>query len=69
MNRIVVQADIADQIRRSEGHVELVDNQGQRLGIVHRPPSEEEIAQAKARVGSTGPKHTIDELIAKVESL
>jgi len=69
MNRIVVQADIADQVRRSQGHVELVDDQGQRVGIVHRSPTAEEVEQAKARTNSTGPKCTIDELIAKVESL
>ncbi len=67
MIRIVVQADVADQIRRSDGQIELVDDQGNRVGLVRRPPTEEEIEYAKSRVGSTGPKFTVDELIAKVE--
>ena len=69
MIRIVVQADVADQIRRSDGQIELVDDKGNRVGVVRRPPTEEEIKYAKSRIGSTGPKCSVDELIAKVESL
>jgi len=69
MIRIVVQADVADKIRRSEGQIELVDEHGKRLGVVSRPPTVEEIDYAKSRIGSKGPKVTIDELISKVESL
>jgi len=69
MIRIVVQADVADQIRRSDGQIELVDDLGNRVGVVRRPPTEEEIEYAKSRVGSTGPKFTVEELIAKVDAL
>ena len=69
MIRIVVQADVADQIRRSDGQIELVDDQGNRVGVVRRPPTEDEIRYAKSRVGSEGPKLTVDELISKVEAL
>lgn len=69
MIRIIVQSDIADQIRRAEGQVELVDDQGNRIGVVRRPPTDNEIEVAKAKMGSTGPKVTIDELIAKVEAM
>ncbi len=69
MIRIVVQADVADQIRRSDGQIELVDDKGNRVGVVRRPPTKEEIEYAKSRIGSEGPKSSIDELIAKVESL
>jgi hypothetical protein len=54
MIRIVVQADVADQIRRSDGQIELVDDLGNRVGVVRRPPTEDEIKFAKSRVGSTG---------------
>jgi len=67
--RIVIQADVADQIRRSDGQIELVDDQGHRVGVVRRPPTEDEIQFAKSRVGDKGPKITIDELIAKVEAV
>jgi len=69
MIRIVVQEEVADQIRRSDGQIELVDSQGQRLGIVRRAPTDEEIMVAKSRVGAKGPKFTVDELIAKIEAL
>ncbi len=66
---IVVKADIAEQIRQSDGQVELIDDQGKRLGVVRRPPTEAEIKVAKSRVGSTGLKFSIAELIEKVEAL
>jgi hypothetical protein len=69
MIRIVVQDDVAEQIRRSNGQVELVDHRGRRVGVVRRPPTEQEIEFAKGRVGGTGPTFTVDELIAKVEAL
>ena len=69
MTRIVVQAEMADQIRRSEGQVELVDGLGNRVGVVRRPPTEDEIKFAKSRTSSEGPKFTVDEVIAKIEAL
>ena len=69
MIRITVQADVAEQIRRSDGQVELVDEMGNRLGVVRRPPTDEEIRFAKSRVGKSGPKVSFDEFITKVESL
>lgn len=69
MIRIVVQSDLAEQIRKSDGHIELVDDQGQSVGVVRRPPTISEIQFAQARIGSEGPKFTIDELISKVEAL
>lgn len=69
MNRIIVQNDLAEQIRHSHGQIELVDRDGHRVGVVRRPPTQDEIAVAKSRVGSKGPKLSIAELIAKVESL
>ena len=69
MIRIVVQAKVADPIRQSDGQIELVDEQGHRVGVVRRPPTEEEIQFAKSRSGGKGPKFTVDELIAKVEAL
>lgn len=69
MIRIILQADVAEQIRRSDGQVELVDEMGNRLGVVRRPPTDEEIRLAKSRMGKSGPKVSFDELIARVESL
>jgi hypothetical protein len=68
MIRILVQNDVAEQIRQSEGQVELVDHQGRCVGIVRRPPTEQEIQFAKVRAGSPGRRFTVDELIAQVEA-
>ena len=69
MIRIVVQAEVAEKIRQSDGRIELVDDHGNRVGFVRRPPTNEEIQFAKSRVGIKGPKFTVDELNAKVEAL
>lgn len=69
MIRIVVPGDVAERLRRSSGEIELVDEDGIRLGMVRRPPTEAEIQAARLRMGSHGPKVTIDDLIAKVESV
>ena len=69
MTKIVLQAEIAEQIRHSDGPIELVDDNGVQVGVVRRPPTEQEIETARARVGSKGPKFTVDELIAKVDAL
>ena len=47
MLRIVGQSDVADQIRRSEGQIEFVDEHGKRVGAVRRPPTVEEIDYVK----------------------
>jgi hypothetical protein len=69
MIRIIVKADVADQIRQADGQVELVDEKGNRVGIVRRPPTNDEIHYARSRMGKLGPKVTVDEMIARVESL
>ncbi len=69
MIQVVVESHVADQIRRAEGQVELVDDQGNRIGVVRRPPTEDDIRFAKSRIGSKGPKVTVDELITKVKAL
>ncbi|WP_254506931.1 hypothetical protein [Anatilimnocola floriformis] len=69
MNRIVIQKDVAEQIRQADGQIELVDDQGHRVGVVRRPPTQQEIQFAKSRVGSQSPKFTMAELIAKIEAL
>jgi hypothetical protein len=60
MHRIVIQKEVAEQIRQSEGQVELVDDQGQQVAIARRPPTQEEIEFAKSRMGSKGPKFTAE---------
>ena len=69
MTKILLQAEVADQIRQTDGPIELIDDMGRCVGIVRRPPSERDIETAKSRIGKTGPKFTVAELIAKVQAL
>jgi hypothetical protein len=69
MIRIVVQSDVAERIRQSDGQIELVDDQGQHVGVVRRPPTAQEIEFAKGRARKASPTLSVDELIAKVEAL
>ena len=69
MTKILLQADLAEQIRESDGPIELMDDTGKCVGIVRRIPSGRDIETAKSRVGKTGPKFTVAELIAKLHQL
>lgn len=69
MTKIVLQAKLADRIRLLDGPIELVDDQGIQRGVVRRPPKMKEIELARARIGSEGPRFTVDQLIEKVKAL
>ena len=64
MTKILLQADVAEQIRQSDGPIELIDDAGRCVGIVRRIPSEHDIETAKSRIGKAGPRFTVAELIA-----
>ena len=49
MTKVAIAEEVAERIRRSEGPIELVDARGQTIGIVHRPPTQEEIERARMR--------------------
>ena len=54
MTKVAIAEDIAKQIRNSEGPIELVDAQGQMIGVVRRPPTEAEIERARSRASQDG---------------
>jgi hypothetical protein len=49
MAKIPIDHAIAEQIRSIEGPIELIDANGQTVGVVRRPPTESEIERAKQR--------------------
>ena len=49
MSKIQVDQLIAEKIRNFEGPIELVDSNGQTVGVVRRPPTEAEIERAMQR--------------------
>ena len=66
MTKIHIDPGTVDQIRAGEGPIELVDSTGQTVGIVRRPPTDDEIARAKARSSQGGQTLTWAQLMAKV---
>jgi hypothetical protein len=66
MARVAIANDIAEKIRSTEGPVELVDLNGETVGIVRRPPSGPEIERAKSRASNGGPRLSWAQVVAKV---
>ena len=54
MTKVEIDNTIAEQIRSVETPIELVDSNGQTVGVVRRPPTESEIARAKQRASHGG---------------
>jgi hypothetical protein len=65
MSRIIVDHAVAEQIRCVEGPIELVDTNGQVVGLVRHPPTESGIERAKLRA-SGGATLTWEQVKAKL---
>ena len=68
MTKVAIAEEIADRIRSSEGSIELVDAQGQTIGIVRRPPTEAEIERARSRASQDGKRLSWAQVAAKVRA-
>lgn len=66
MTKITIAEEIAERIRSSEGPIELVDAQGQTVGVVRRPPTEAEIERARSRASQDGKRLSWAQVAAKV---
>ena len=66
MTKVPIAEDIAERIRTSEGPIELVDTQGQTIGIVRRPPTEAEVKRARNRARKEGQGLSWAQVAAKV---
>lgn len=69
MSSIVVSQADADRVATAQDVIEVCDNAGLILGYITQPVSEEDIAIARSRVGSNGPRSTIDQVLAHLQSL
>ncbi len=67
MTRVPIAEEIAEQIRSSEGPIELVDGQGRTIGVVKRPPSPAEIERARSRASQGGQRLSWAQVVAKVK--
>ena len=68
MTKIAIAEDIAERIRSCEGPIELVDLQGHTIGIVRRPPTEEEIERARNRASKDGKRLSWAQVAARVRA-
>ena len=66
MTKVAIAEEIAERIRSSEGPIELVDAQGQTIGVVRRPPTEAEIERARSRASQDGTRLSWAQVAAKV---
>ncbi len=66
MTKVAIAEEIAERIRSSEGPIELVDAQGQTIGVVRRPPTEAEIERARSRASQDGKRLSWAQVAAKV---
>jgi hypothetical protein len=69
MIQVVVTADQAKLISEAHGSVEVVDENGKRLGYFARPFSDDEILLAKQRLASDEPRYTTAEVLEHLRKL
>jgi hypothetical protein len=69
MNQIILNDDQVKAVQAATGVVEFRDQHGKLVGYFARPPSNEEIAEAQARLNSQGPWHTTAQVMDHLDSL
>ena len=69
MVQIVATNEFAKQLANMEGVVELVDENGNRLGVLTRPPSDEDVRIAKERRAANKPAMTTAELVKRLNAI
>ena len=68
MVQIVATDELARQLEKIEGIVELVDANGKRLGTLTRPPSADDVRIANERRAEDKPGMTTDELVKRLNA-
>lgn len=66
MTKVAIAEEVAEQIRGSEGPIELVDANGETIGVVRRPPTDAEIERAKQRASRGSERLSWAQVMAKV---
>ena len=69
MHHIVVDDQQAKLIAEATESVEIRDPQGRHLGYVAHGFTDEDIALAKNRLASNGPRHTTQQVLDHLQSL
>ncbi len=66
MTKVEIDHQTAEQIRRVDGLIELVDSKGQTVAVVRRAPTVAEIARAKQRASCGGETLSWDQVRTKL---
>jgi len=69
MVQVIATAEQAKLLTESQERVEIVDANGKSLGMIVRPPSEDDLRIAKRRIEQGGTRYTTDEVISHLRSL
>ncbi len=66
MTKVTIADEIAEQIRSSNGPIELVDSHGQTICVVRRPPTQAEIERARSRASKEGNRLSWPQVVAQI---
>ena len=66
MTKVEIDFQTAEQIRRGDGPIELIDSNGQTVGVVRRAPTDSEIVRAKQRASRGGETLTWEQVRSKL---
>lgn len=69
MQSIAVSREQAERIANADDVIEVCDAAGEVLGYIAPRVSDEEIAIARGRMGSSGARLNFDQVLAKLRSL
>ncbi len=69
MVQLVTTNEFAKQLASMEGVVELVDENGNRLGVLTRPPSDADVRIAKERRAANQPGVTTADLVQRLSAI
>ena len=67
MTKVAIAEEVAAKIRSSEGPIELVDANGETIGVVRRPPTDAEIERARNRASRDAKRLSWAQVVAKVK--
>ena len=69
MTQLILDDEQVETIAQALGTLELCDQRGNILGYVAPRASQEEIAEAKRRLTIDGPRHTTQQVLARLKAL
>lgn len=69
MVQVVMTAEQAKLVSETSDSIEMVDSNGEKLGTLLRPPTQDDIRIAGERISRGGKRHTTKQVIDHLRSL